>query len=212
MKHKLNQHEKPVLSASWSPDDNQLLTCGMDEAVRRWNVESGQCIRAYEKPGIGMRSCGWLPDGKHIVCGMANKSICLWELDGAEGQSWKCQGQLRSVSEIAIIGDQFISICTEFKILMLDWHTNVWRTAVEELQPITSFSFSEDNKFLLVNVMNEEIHLWDVENEPHMVFTFKGHRRKRFIIRSCFGGFHQTYVASGSEDKQVISCTLRKYV
>ncbi|KAL3535461.1 hypothetical protein ACH5RR_003922 [Cinchona calisaya] len=202
-KHRLNQHDSPVLRTSWSPDDNQLLTCGMNETVRRWDVESGQCLHVYQKPGIGMISCGWLPDGKYIVCGMTNGSICLWEVGGAECQSWACKELTANVSEMVTIGDQFICICTDSNILLLNRHTNVWSTAIDEVPVITSFSVSEDNKFLLVNLMNEEIHLWDIEKDPRMVATFKGYKRCRFIIRSCLGGVQQAFVASGSEDSQV---------
>ncbi|KAG4169367.1 hypothetical protein ERO13_A12G086100v2 [Gossypium hirsutum] len=41
LKHKLSGHQKPVSSVSWSPDDHQLLTCGVEEVVRRWDAPSG---------------------------------------------------------------------------------------------------------------------------------------------------------------------------
>ncbi|KAL3535462.1 hypothetical protein ACH5RR_003923 [Cinchona calisaya] len=173
MKHILNQHQTPAVRTSWSPDDNELLTCGMD-AVRRWEVKSGQCLHVYQKPGITMISCAWLPDGKYIVCGMVNWSVCLWEVevDGAESQSWTCKQMTANVLEMATIGDQFIIICTEHNILLLNRHTNVWSTAIHEVQPITSFWLSEDNKFLLVDLLKEEIHLWNVEKEPHLVYAW----------------------------------------
>uniref|UniRef100_A0A2P2MMW9 Putative WD repeat-containing protein C343.04c n=1 Tax=Rhizophora mucronata TaxID=61149 RepID=A0A2P2MMW9_RHIMU len=74
---------------------------------------------------------------------------------------------------------------------------------IEEEEMITSFSLSKDNKFLLVNLVNQEIHLWSIEGDPKIVCKYKGHIRTRFIIRSCLGGFEQSFVASGSEDSQV---------
>ncbi|KHG30817.1 WD repeat-containing 26 [Gossypium arboreum] len=203
LKHKLSGHQKPVSSVSWSPDDHQLLTCGVEEVVRRWDASSGECLSVYEKAGLGMVSCGWSPDGKWIFSGVNDKSISLWELDGRELECWKGQHTLKiSDLEITSDGKQIISICRETAILLLDREAKVERF-IEEDQTITSFSLSRDNRFLLVNLLNQEIHLWSIEDDLKLVSKYRGHKRTRFIIRSCFGGLEQAFVASGSEDSLV---------
>lgn len=190
-------------SVSWSPNDQQLLTCGVEEAVRRWDVSSGQCLRVYEKPGLGCVSCGWFPDGKWIFSGITDKSICMWELDGKELECWKGQRTLKiSDLEITSDGKQVISTCKETAILLLDRVAKVERL-IEEDQTITSFSLSRDNRFLLVNLLNQEIHLWNIQGDIKLIAKYKGHKRTRFVIRSCFGGIDQAFIASGSEDSQV---------
>ncbi|PPS05686.1 hypothetical protein GOBAR_AA14958 [Gossypium barbadense] len=203
LKHKLSGHQKPLSSVSWSPDDCQLLTCGAEEVVRRWDVSSGECLHVYEKTGLGMVSCGWSPDGKWIFSGLNDKSICMWELDGKELECWKGQRTLK-ISDLEITGDgkQIISICRETAILLLDREAKVERF-IEEDQPITSFSLSRDSRFLLINLLNQEIHLWNIEGDPKLVSKYRGHKRTRFIIRSCFGGLEQAFIASGSEDSLV---------
>jgi WD40 repeat protein len=74
---------------------------------------------------------------------------------------------------------------------------------VEEDCTITSFSLSEDGDFLLVNLITEKIHLWNIRSDPILVKQYTGHKRSRFVIRSCFGGFEQSFIASGSEDSKV---------
>ncbi|GAV62352.1 WD40 domain-containing protein [Cephalotus follicularis] len=203
LKHTLSGHHKPVLTVSWSPDDKQLLTCGQEEVIRRWDVSSGECLRVYEKNGVGLISCGWLPDGIGIFAGLTDRSICLWDLDGGELECWTGQRTLK-ISDMAITDDgkRIISICRETAILLLDREAKFERL-IEEEEVITSFSLSKDNKFLLVNLINQEIHLWSLEADPKIVSKYKGHKRARFVIRSCFGGFKQTFIASGSEDSQV---------
>ncbi|XP_058197219.1 WD repeat-containing protein 26 homolog [Rhododendron vialii] len=203
LKHSLTGHQKPVLTVSWSSDDCQLLTCGLEEVIRRWDVSSGECLYVYERPGVGLVSCGWFPDGKGIVSGMTDKSICLWDLDGRELECWKGQRTV-NISDMAITDDgkRIISICKETAILLLDREAKFERL-IEEEQVITSFSLSKDNKFLLVTLINQEIHLWSIEEEVKLVSKYKGHKRTRFVIRSCFGGFEQAFIASGSEDSQV---------
>ncbi|CAK9325347.1 unnamed protein product [Citrullus colocynthis] len=203
LKHKLSGHQKPISLVSWSPDDSQLLTCGVEEAIRRWDVSSGKCLHVYERAGFGLVSCGWFPDGKSILAGINDKSICMWDLDGKELDSWKGQRILKiSDLEITDDGKKIITICRETAILLLDREAKIDRW-IEEDQVITSFRLSKDNKFLLVNLLNQEIHLWSLVGEPNLVSKYKGHKRTRFVIRSCFGGLEDAFIASGSEDSQV---------
>ncbi|KAI9177465.1 hypothetical protein LWI28_015534 [Acer negundo] len=203
LKHKLSGHQKSVSCVSWSSDDHQLLTCGVEEAVRRWDVSSGDCLHVYEKVGVGLVSCSWHPNGKLIFSGVNDKSICMWELDGKELECWKGQRTLKiSDLEVTSNGKLIISMCKESAILLLDREERVERF-IEEDQTITSFSLSRDNRFLLVNLLNQEIHLWNIEGDIKLVAQYKGHKRTRFVIRSCFGGLEQTFIASGSEDSQV---------
>ncbi|XP_020102705.1 WD repeat-containing protein 26 [Ananas comosus] len=203
LKHTLTGHQKPVLMAAWGPDDRQLLTCGMEESVRRWDVQSGECLRIYEKAGLGSISCCWFPDGNKFFLGLTDKSTCLWDLDGKELDCWKGQ-RTTKISDIAVTKDgrTVISMCKESTIRLFDRDAKMEKS-IEEEQTITSFSLSKDDNFLLVNLLNQEIHLWSIKDEPRLVTKYKGHRRSRFVIRSCFGGYEQAFIASGSEDSQV---------
>ncbi|CAN1199846.1 WD repeat-containing protein 26 homolog [Linum perenne] len=204
MKHRLSGHKKPVSSVSWSSDDHKILTCGVEEAVRCWDVSTGECLHVYEKPGLGLVSCGWSPDGKLILSGVSDKSICIWELDGKEIECWKGQRTLKvSDLEISSDGKQIMSICRENQILLLDKEAKKDRVITED-QTITSFSLSRDNRYLLVNLLDQEIHLWDIHgDETKLVAKYRGHKRTRFVIRSCIGGSEQSFIASGSEDSLI---------
>ncbi|CAN6974001.1 hypothetical protein Bca4012_000412 [Brassica carinata] len=203
LKHKLVGHQKPVTAILWSPDDRQVLTCGAEEVIRRWNVDSGDCIHTYEKGGIGPISCGWYSDGQGIIAGMTDRSICMWDLDGRELECWKGQ-RTQKVSDIAMTDDGkwVVSVCKGSVISLFDREATVERL-IEEEDMITSFSLSNDNKYLLVNLLNQEIRLWNIEGDPKIVMRYKGHKRSRFLIRSCFGGYQQAFIASGSEDSLV---------
>ncbi|CAN7141522.1 unnamed protein product [Brassica rapa subsp. narinosa] len=203
LKHKLVGHQKPVTAVLWSPDDSQVLTCGAGEVIRRWDVDSGDSLHTYEKSGVGPISCGWYADGKGIIAGMTDRSICMWDLDGREMECWKGQ-RTQKVSDIAMTDDGkwLVSVCKDSVISLFDREATVERL-IEEEDTITSFSLSNDNRYVLVNLLNQEIRLWSIEGEPKIVTRYKGHKRSRFLIRSCFGGYEQGFIASGSEDSQV---------
>lgn len=202
LKHRLIGHRKPVSSISWSPNDNQVLTCGLEEVIRRWDVSSGECLEVYEKGIIGTISCTWSPDGKSILSGLTDKSIITWDLDGKEIECFKGQKTLK-ISDLQRTNDgKLITIWKENSILLLDIESGDER-CIKEDQTIVSFTLSGDNKFLLVSLSNEELHLWNIEGQIRLVSKYRGYKRSRFIVRSCFGGFQQAFIASGSEDSQV---------
>ncbi|KAM3281615.1 WD repeat-containing protein 26 [Capsicum chacoense] len=203
VKHRFSGHQKPVSYMSWSPNDHQLLTCGEEEVVRLWDVESGDCIHIYEKNGLGLISCGWAPDGNRILCGVSDKSISTWDLEGKELESWKGHRTIR-ISDLGITSDgkHVVSVCRDNMILLFGWESKAEKV-IQEDQTITSFVLSTDNKYLLVSLWNQEIHLWDIEGTVKLISKYNGHKRSRFVVRSCFGGLDQAFIASGSEDSQV---------
>ncbi|GAA0185707.1 hypothetical protein LIER_33858 [Lithospermum erythrorhizon] len=202
MKHMLTGLEKPVIYIAWSPDDHQLLTCESENCIRRWEISTGECRCIYTKSGCGFISCGWAPDGNRIYSGATDRSISMWDLEGNELESWKGRRTIKT-SDLGITGDgkQIVTFCKENVISLVEWGTKTERL-IEENQIIVHFALSRDSKYLLVSLMNQEIHLWDIDKNV-LVAKYKGHKRSRFIVRSCLGGFEQSFVASGSEDSQV---------
>lgn len=204
LKNRLSGHQKPIFHVSWSPNGLQLLTCGVQDTARRWNVSSGECLQVYEKNGAGIVSCEWAPDGKGIYFGFTDKSMSMWDLEGKEVECWKGQ-RIVSISDLGVTSDgkKIITICKNSVILLFDKESNVEKF-IEEDETITSFSLSSDNKFLLVSLVNQEIHLWNIEGgHTKLVGKYKGHKRTRYVLKACFGGFEQSFVACGSEDAQV---------
>ncbi|CAN6465530.1 unnamed protein product [Victoria cruziana] len=200
--HVLAGHQRPVSFVSWSPDDHRLLTCGIEEVVRCWDVESGSCLQIYEKSGLGMISCGWFPDGKKLFTGVNDKSICIWDLDGTETDWLKGQRAVKMSDLVFTKGGTIISMNKETNIILQNRETRAERVILED-NSITSFSVSKDEKYVLVNLSNQEIHLWCIKDEPRLMAKYKGHKRIRLDIRSCFGGSEESFVASGSEDSLV---------
>lgn len=210
LKHRFSGHNGPVSYISWAPDDNQLLTCGIDEAVILWDVNSGEFIHLYHKNDLGLISCEWAPDGKRIFCGVTDESISMWDLKGKELQCWKGHRVTR-ISDLGITSDgkHMVSICKPNVILLYELETKIEKLILED-ETISSFVLSADGKYMLVSLLNQEIHLWSIHEIVSLVHIYKGHKQKRFVIRSCFGGLSQAFIASGSEDSQVLLSLIDK--
>ncbi|KAG2284467.1 hypothetical protein Bca52824_055687 [Brassica carinata] len=206
-KHKLVGHEKPVVAVLWSHDDQQVITCGENEVIKRWDVGSGQCVQTYGRVDVGSVSCGWLHDGAGVIGAMSDRRIHLWSLDGTEMQHEQEQ-RAQTLSDVAMTSDGkwIVSVGKEqHEISLFSRETRAERVIqLEEKEMITSFSLSRDNKYLLIDLVTQEIQLWVIGgDEPFYLSEYDGHKRTRFIIRSCFGGYDEDFIASGSEDSQV---------
>lgn len=87
--------------------------------------------------------------------------------------------------------------------------------SIQEADSVTSLALSADNRLLLVNIASnstvpstnmaemiltrlQETHMWDLTTK-RIVQKYRGQKQGRFVIRSCFGGFGEAFVLSGSE-------------
>ncbi|KAG6385198.1 hypothetical protein SASPL_154026 [Salvia splendens] len=203
MRHRLTGHGQPVSYVSWSPEDDQILTCGEDKTVRRWDIDSGECLCVYGKQNLSLLSCEWAADGKHIFTGVTDKSICTWDLEGKEVGSWQGKTTYRMENlGITTDGKELIIHCKDDGVVLFGWETYSQRS-IEENQKITSFALSEDGKLLLLNLCNGDLHLYNIDGCLHCIGEYKGNKRSHLVVRSCLGGLKQAFVASGSENSQV---------
>mmetsp|Transcript_25332 Transcript_25332/g.35511 ORF Transcript_25332/g.35511 Transcript_25332/m.35511 type:complete len:534 (-) Transcript_25332:49-1650(-) len=195
----LSGHTNAVSFISWSPDDKHLLSCASDNLIKLWDVERGCCLRTITKHTESVTSCAWFPDGKHFVSGSIDKYIYMFDIDGNEIRQWSTA----RINDLTVTSDgkTLIAICQEKKIRFFDLESRT-EEHVQETESITSMELSDDSKYLLINVASHELHIWDVESKK-LVQKFRGHKQSRYVIRSCFGGHNQSFVASGSEDSNI---------
>lgn len=206
LKHTLEGHTKPVSIIAWSPDDSMLLTCGNEELLKLWDVDTGNCRHTFNtSTKCIINSCAWFPDSRKIVCGSINPDnrIYTCDLEGNELEVWEGE-RMPKISDLAVTpdGHRLISICSSREIWIREFPKGKEWVLPEE-HSITSLSLSRDGKFLIVNLNSEEIHLWNVVDISSIPDVFRGHKQKKYVIRSCFGGSNSLFIASGSEDSRI---------
>lgn len=74
--------------------------------------------------------------------------------------------------------------------------------SVQEQHPIMTFSINSSDRLALLNISSQGLHLWDLHHKC-LVRQFKGVTQGNYTVYSCFGGIHESFVASGSEDNKV---------
>jgi hypothetical protein len=184
-------HTDALCALAWSPDDAQLLTCGHDELLRLWALETGECMHAYRKHTESVVACAWLPTGTHFVSAGVDKLVLLWSVDGTLLQV--LQGQrvydLSAVSSVELVAISGREICT-YSITyssedgLPQLHAPGTTPSMLEDHPITSITLSADSRHALCTVISaevQEIHLWDLGSGSR-IHRYRGHTHGRYVL------------------------------
>ncbi|KAI8605976.1 WD40-repeat-containing domain protein [Dissophora ornata] len=194
--HALTGHSNKVTCCAWSPNDSQLLTASFDRTVRLWDVQTGISTSTFQRHADVVTGLAWLPDGNRFVSG-SEKNLYLITSVGDVVHSWPFP-----VRDLAISGDgkTLVAMAGPFiNVISLEDFNEI--NKFEETDGVTAISLSKDGQFLLVNT-TLKIHLWSLA-EGRIIRNFSGHKQGLFVIRSCFGGWDERFVVSGSEDSKV---------
>ncbi|KAK4530904.1 hypothetical protein CCYA_CCYA06G1761 [Cyanidiococcus yangmingshanensis] len=218
----LSGHADAVCAAAWSPDDRIILSAGSDLFVRLWDTQTGRCLFRSEKQAHAITACAWLKNGDRFVTSSTDCNLYVWQIEGCEddalrdSSSWRVNivlvfhGKIFNDIAVSSFRNEIIGICTERRICRYDVdQACAIAPCVEEVENMTSLCMSrcEETPVVLVSTSSEgasrpEIHEWDFERNT-LVQRYVGHQQGRFVIRSCFGGFRECFVLSGSEDAHV---------
>ncbi|KAG0096084.1 hypothetical protein BGZ93_005017 [Podila epicladia] len=201
----LQGHTNKVSCCAWSPDDTKILSTGLDRTVKLWDVQTETLLKSFQKHSETINCLAWLPEGDRFVSG-CEKKMLLMNDQGDVRYSWPFP-----VRDVAVSPDGRTLIAmggTIIRIISLDDMSEL--NKLEESDSITAISLSRDGRYLLANTtakpahppQQREIHLWNLE-EGRIERRYVGHKQGRYIIRSCFGGWGDRFVISGSEDSTI---------
>lgn len=79
---RLAGHDGPVHSVSFSPNGKLVLSGGEDNAVRLWDVDTGEQVKSLRGHSREVRACTFSPDGQQVLSGAHDKLAMLWNVEG----------------------------------------------------------------------------------------------------------------------------------
>ncbi|KAH8419623.1 hypothetical protein KR222_010762 [Zaprionus bogoriensis] len=214
LKHRrvLEGHSQLNVSfVSWSPDSKLILVGGTEESheIFIWNVEDGKLVVKFSQSLEDSLACGaFSRDGNHFVCGGQKGQLYLCDLNGTLIDSWEGV----RVNSVAFRADNKTILAADNHYRIRGYNFDNPRSdfdILREPHPIMTFSINSADRLALLNVSNQGLHLWDIEDKC-LVRRFQGIRQSNFAIHSCFGGVNESFVASGSEDKVVYIWHLKR--
>ena len=82
-KQRIEIPQSDVWSLAFSPDNKTLAaTTGWETGrIHLYEVATGKEFRTMETPPIRTPALTFTPDGSQLVCGMADTSVLMWDLN-----------------------------------------------------------------------------------------------------------------------------------
>lgn len=101
-------------------------------------------------------------------------------------------------------GKTVLAADTHNRIRSYIFETQQESTIIQEISQIMYFTVDhQTEKHCLVTTKTEGIRLWCLRTRS-LIRSFFGSMHSEFVITSSFGGFNGNFVASGSEDENVV--------
>lgn len=147
-----------------------------------------------------MTTAAWAPDGQSFVTGSHDKQsqLCLWTVDGKPLYSWDHIDHRIQGCVITPDGQRMITISAAKEITVYDFMSRIFEYQIIVGSKMTCINISRDSRYVLVNMADNEVHLFDLESAD-IVRRFMGQNQGEFVLRSAFGGGDQNLIISGSE-------------
>jgi WD40 repeat protein len=79
----LTGHTGEVQSVQFSPDGTKVVSTSLDDAVRIWDVNSGQTLWVLESPGR-LGTVSFSPDGNYVLATSWDGGVRVWDVTSGE--------------------------------------------------------------------------------------------------------------------------------
>ncbi|GCF08943.1 NB-ARC domain-containing protein [Dictyobacter arantiisoli] len=194
-------HTDWVRSVTFSPDSNVLASCGNDQTIRLWDVNTGICLSVLRGHNSWVRQVIFSPDGKVLASCGNDQTIRLWDV--ATRQCMHIlqghEGEVRSIA-FSPDGTRLVSGSQDKTVRFWDLTSRDCLAIVTgHTSEVWSVAFSPDSRFCASASDDQTIRVWDSQTHAlHHVLT--GHTRR---VRSV--AFHplEPLLISASEDQTI---------
>ncbi len=159
-----------------------------------------------------LTTVSWSPCGSKVACGGNRGNFYQCDTKGTVNDSW--EGVRVQCLAYRKDGKSILAADTHHRIRSYNFEDLTDFSVLQEDHGIMSFTLDDSDRYALLNIANQGLHLWDVEDRT-LVRKFKGITQGFYAIYSCFGGAggpdgEQNFVASGSEDNKVYLYHVRR--
>jgi WD40 repeat protein len=164
----LNGHTGTVISLAFSPDGNTLASGGADNAIKVWEVATGQNTITVD--GAGANEWCWVafsPDGKMLVSAGADQKIRLWTIANGKSAGILDAKQKAGFPMVIFSPDNKTiawggTCLNTVKLWELSTRKNTATLEGYDAWGILAMLFTSDNKTLVTMGREDGIKLWDV--------------------------------------------------
>jgi len=155
-------HGVEVWSIAFSPQGDRLATCGLDEMVRLWNAETGECQRILDGHSGGALCVAYSPQGDRVAA--AGDAVRIWDVTTGEClQTLLGYGASVLCVTYSPQGDRLASGCMDSIVRLWDVESvSFSHILIGHGNVVWSLAYSPKGDLLATASMDSTIRLWDV--------------------------------------------------
>jgi WD40 repeat protein len=164
--HRLEGHEKDVVSLAFSPDGKRLVSKSFDTEAFLWDPETGREVRRFHRSeqGCAYESNGaWSPDGRTLALVGRDGFLRLYDPDSGK-ERLEFGGHRGAVVALAVSpdGKRIASAGGDKTLCLWDAATGKeLRTVGKDIEVAASVAWSPDARAIVTASFQEELRRWD---------------------------------------------------
>ncbi|KDR84379.1 hypothetical protein GALMADRAFT_710662 [Galerina marginata CBS 339.88] len=194
-----------ILCISTSPDGSHIAyTLGHSILLR--DVETGNFTESpFHGHTSNVLSVMFSPDGKYLVSGSNDKTICIWEVETGTrvGDPFIGHGDWVYAAAFSPDGIKVVSASRDKTARIWDATTGQMLHRLQHYFPVQGAFFSPDTKQIVTSAENHAVRIWDAITGDEVKFL-QGHLEYRSEVASAFFSPDGKHVLSSSSDGRII--------
>jgi len=170
----LREHEAAITALAFSEDGELLASGSSDRTIKLWEVQSGRLLKSTREGRSAIRALSFSPDGQILASDGDETNVRLWKVQTGDLLG-TLKGHDAPIAGVAISADGELLAASSAEGLL------VWNMKRRQSPPIgveggaRTLVFSpRPHVSLLASVTDDEIWLWNVEQERR-AGALKGH-------------------------------------
>lgn len=197
----LRGHSEQISALCFSPDSETLASC-QTQAIRLWDLETGECYQTLTDKLTFVWSILFSPDGQQVIYGDGS-TIQIWDADLEDPQQ-SLSGYTSQIWAIATSAQGQLIAGSDKQTLKLwqrssHYHYELWRTLSSYTRSVWAVAWSPDGKSYVSGGTDAAISLWNTETQACMRLLCL----HQDTIRALAISPDAQLIASGSEDKTI---------
>jgi serine/threonine protein kinase len=197
----LTGHSSWVTAVQISPGGQVMVSGGLDDTVRIWNLLTGEAIYILKGHSKGVNAIAISPNGKTVTSGSDDYTLKTWNLQNGSLMR-TLTGHSRNINTVILSPDgQIIASGGQDRTVRL-WQMgsgNSLRTLLGVGSMVKSLTISPDGRVLVTGGFDNKIKLWRLQTGDQ-ISTLSGHIGAVNALAISPDG---QVLASGSKDKTV---------
>ncbi|NEO31522.1 MAG: hypothetical protein F6K36_14020 [Symploca sp. SIO3C6] len=163
-KNRLQKHNQPVNSVSFSPDGQIIASASNDGIIKLWNPQ-GKELQSFRENNQPINSVSFSPNGQTIASASNDKTVKLWNFQGKPLQTFKGHQDVVNSISFSPNGQIIASASNDNTVKLWNLQGKLLQNFEEHGNWVNSVSFSPDGKIIASASNDGTIKFWNLQGE-----------------------------------------------